>query len=236
MRYRSGADLIDDVYKKADLEAFTARYPRPEVLRHINQGGAELWDLILNARGRTWGRAPTPWTITTVDGRVEYTSVDGFPSTVLELLSVRMSGPCGGDFMLSPLQPPEEAWWRAPLGRYIPEFYELVPGALILLPTPKACLTVVVEYVRAFTDLTDSSSSFFDGVNGWEDYLVCHGAQQLAFKEGELPFAREMQDEKDRLAVRIAKRAPSRDGYRAQRARDVRGEKRMWGFGPRWGR
>lgn len=231
-RTRSGQDLINDAYKKTDLEAFTDRYPRSEVLRHINQGGAELWDLILEARGRTFGRHTTPWTITTVDGQVEYDSDDGFPATFLELLSVRMTG-CGGDFMLTPLQPPEEAWWRAPEGRYIPEYYELLPGVMLLLPTPRACLTVVVEYVRAFTDLTDASDSTFDGVNGWEDYMVCHAAAQMAEKEGELAFAARMDAEKARIAARIGKRAPSRDAYRARRARDIRGERMMLGVGPR---
>lgn len=223
-RTRSGQDLIDDAYKKVDLQAFTDRYPRPEVLRYINQGGAELWDLILNARGRTWGRSATPWTITTTAGTTDYTT--GFPATFLELLSVRLSGPGGA--LLRPLQTPEEAFLLdSDSGATYPEFYELVPGALRLLPEHSAGHVVVVDYVRTFTDLTDSPSSFFDGINGWEEYLVCHAAREMMLKEGEDGMARELQNDKDRLAGRIARRIANRDAFRPQRARDVRGERMM---------
>lgn len=231
-RTRSGQSLIDDAYKKADLEAFTDRYPRSEVLRYINQGGAELWDIILMARGKTFGRSATPWTITTLANTTTYTS--GFPSAFLELLSVRLSHGTAGE-MLRPLQPAEEAWNRLDGAESTyPLFYELIPGGIRLLPEHDAGLSVVVEYAIAFTDLTDSSGSLFDGINGWEEYLVCHAAREMMLKEGELEMARVLAEDKAMLAARVAKRAPSRDAYGQRRARDVRGERMMNGPRMMW--
>lgn len=219
-RLRSGESLINDAYKKADLEGFTTRFPRSEVLRYINQGGAELWDILLAARGKAFARSPTPWEITTTADTVEYTT--GFPETFLDLLSVRIS--CPYDGMLRPLQSPEEAYHREGTGSdAYPMYYELIPGGIQLFPLHQADACVIVEYATKFVDLSDSPSGGFDGVNGWEEYMVCHAAREMALKEGEIEFAREMANDKAALALRIAKRAPNRDAFRPRRAKDVRG-------------
>jgi hypothetical protein len=228
-RSRSGSDLIDDAYKKADLEAFTTRYPRSEVLRYVNQGGAELWDVLIDALGKAYGRSSSPWEITTLADTIEYRT--NFPSTWLQLISVRLE--CPFPQMLHRLASPEEAFLRDGEGTGYPEFYELIPGGIQLFPKHQAGCCVVVEYVTRYTDLTDSSSSSFDGVSGWEEYMVCHAAREMALKEGELDFARAMENDKAALKDRIKKRAPNRDAYRPRRARDVRGE-RMLGGRWRW--
>ena len=221
-RARSGQDLVNDAYEKTDLAAFLDRHPRTTVLRHINQGGAELWDHIVAARGKAFARSASPWEITTTAETIEYTS--GFPSDVLELLSVRLKCPYGE--MLRPLASETEAYLREDnASQAYPEFYELIPGGLQLFPEHQADLCVIVEYAVKYTDLADSSGSTFDGVSGWEDYMVAHAAREMYLKEGEPALAREMADDKAALAVRIKKRAPNRDAFRARRARDVRGER-----------
>lgn len=220
-RQRSGADLIDDAYKKADLEAFTTRYPRAEVLRYINQGGAELWDILVDALGKTWARSSSPWEFETTADTIVYTG--DFPGNFLELLSVRME--CPYEVMLSRLATPEEAFLRNGEGAGQPVYYDLIPGGIQLFPKHVAGLCIVVEYARAYTDLTDAEDSYIDGVSGWEEYLVCHAAREMALKEGELDFARAMENDKLALAGRIKKRAPRRDAHRSRRVRDVRGER-----------
>ncbi len=219
MRRRSGASLIDDVYIKTDMEAFTDRYPRSEILRHINQGGAELWDIILDAKGKAFGRSSTPWEISTTEDTIEYTS--SFPDDFLEVLHVRMTCPYGAP--LDPLASPEEAFHRDGTSQGVPLYYDVIPGGVQLFPKHQAGCCVVVEYAVAFTDLTDSASSYYDGINGWEDYLVCHAAREVALKEGEIPFAREMSDEKQRIEMRVRKRAAKRDNFRPRSAKDIRG-------------
>jgi hypothetical protein len=220
-RARSGQDLVNDAYVKVDLQAFTDRFPRAEVLRHVNQGGAELWDIILEAQGRAFGRSITPWTITTVANTSLYTS--GYPSDFMDLLTVRLAGPDGE--MIAPLLPAEEAIHReTDTGVETPEYYQLVPGGIILLPVHDAGHSIIVDYIRCWTDLADSSGSTFDGVNGWEEYIVCHAAREMMLKEGEDGMARELANDKATLAARIARRAAKRDMYRPRRVRDVRGE------------
>lgn len=222
MRRRSGQDLINDVYVKTDMEEFTDRYPRTEILRHINQGGAELWDIILDARGKAFGRSTTPWEITTTADTIEYTT--DFPADFLEALHVRLKCPYGQP--LDPLASPEEAYHREGTNQGVPRFYDLIPGGIQLYPVHQDGCCVVVDYAITFTDLTDSASSYFDGINGWEDYLVCHAAREVALKEGEIPFAREMTEEKARIEVRVRKRSAKRDNFRPKAAKDIRG--------PRW--
>jgi hypothetical protein len=226
-RSRSGEDLVNDAYKKTDLAGFLDRHPRVDVLRHVNQGGAELWDLLVAAYGKAWARSSTPWEVTTTADTFEYTG--DFPADFLELLSVRLRCPHGQ--MLRPLATPEEAFLREDIGgQSHPEFYELIPGGIQLFPEHRAGDCVIVEYARAYTDLTDSPSSSFDGVSGWEDYMVAHAAREMFIKEGEPELARLMDDDKAAIGVRIRKRAPNRDAHRARRARDVRGER----LGGRW--
>lgn len=223
-RTRSGQDLINDAYKKADLEAFTDRYPRTEVLRYVNQGGPVLWGKILDSRARTFGRSSTPWEITTEASTTEYS--DDFPDDFLNLLSVRLQGP-GGE-MINPLLPAEEAFNLEPgfVGLY-PEFYELVPGALRLLPEHQAGLTIIVDYIVGWTDLTDSSGSTFDGINGYEEYLALHAAREMLIKEGEPGEASLLKQDMLEVLARVAKEAPKRDAYRPRRVRDIRGERML---------
>lgn len=229
MRVRSGQDLINDAYKKVDLEAFTNRYPRPDVLRWINQGGAELWDILLAALGKTYARSSSPWEITTAEDTIEYSA--DYPEDFLELLSVRLT--CPYNEMLTRLATPEEAFLRSSESATTPMHYDLIPGGIQLFPKHQAGCCVVVEYAKTFTDLTDSPSSSFDGINGWEEYLVCHAAREMMLKEGEPEMARLLENDKLALAERIKKRAPNRDGFRQRRVKDVRGERmaawRWWG-------
>lgn len=220
-RTRSGQALIDDAYVLTDLTSFTTRHPRSEVLRHINQGGAELWDLLIESMGKAYGRSATPWTITTTADTIEYTS--GYPATLLNVISVRMDEPYKEQ--LSRLASPEEAYLRTETSATYPKYYDMIPGGIQLFPSHQSGLSVVVEYVKAYTDLTDAADSYFDGIDGWEDYLVHFAAKRMFIKEGEPEMVREMNNELAALRDRIKKRAPARDQHRARRSRDIRGEK-----------
>ncbi len=224
-RTRSGADLIDDAYKRADLESATDRHPRASVLRYVNQGGAELWDLLIEARGPEYFRA-TPQTITTT---TETTSYALNPSFYM-LISARWEDEAGFGDPLVPFDGQEEPALR---DRQLnvtgyPSNYQLrrtVPGtdSLEVLPEHRADLSIIVEYVPCFTDLTDASSSYFYGVNGWEEYIVDYAARKMATKDEEWPLVRELDADMAMLRKRILNLAPKRDMHRARRVKDVRG-------------
>ncbi len=75
----------------------------------------------------------------------------------------------------------------------------------------------------------------FDGINGWEEYLVCFAARCALLKDDERELAGEMLQEMERLKLRIQALAPKRDMHRARRVKDVRGGRFPAWLGRRWG-
>lgn len=224
MRARSGQDLINDSYERADVEGESDRFPRPSVLRYVNQGGAELWDIIVKARGRSFCRSTTPWTITTLGNTILYTV--GYPTDFYQLLGVRLDGDYAAG--IDTLLPYEEAYFAdAVITGTLPSHYDLRPNGLALFPRHSANLTVVVDYVKGWLDLTDSPSSNFDGINGWEEYIVCFAARCIARKDDDRELAQSLTSDMAALASRIGQLAPQRDKSQARRVRDVRGP-RLW--------
>lgn len=221
-RSRSGADLIDDAYKRSDNEGATDRHPRADVLRYVNQGCAEVYDLLIEARGRAYFRSATPWTITTVAGTLAYTT--GFPASFYRLIGVRIDDVFGEP--LTPMMPQEEAELAASNApSTYPTHYDLRPNGIALLPRHVAGKSVIVDYVPAFTDLTDSLLSLFDGINGWEEYAVCFAARCMAVKDEEWQLVAALDADMRRLRERIATLAPKKDAFRARRVQDVRGSR-----------
>lgn len=215
-RTRTLADLRDDAYKCADLESAEDRHPPSDVTRYINQGGAELRDLIIEARGRTFFRSATPQTITTSASSTRYDLAEDF----YRLISVRLSG--DGGYTLDPFNPQDEPALREPgMGNSRPTHYELQANAIELLPAHAANLTVVVEYIPAFTDLV-TDFDVLEGYSGWEEYPVLFAARCMAIKDADWERVRALTADLDRLKARIQRLAPHRDAFRSETIKDVR--------------
>lgn len=230
-RSRAGDDLIDDAYRRSDNEGATDRHPRADVLRYVNQGCAELYDLLIEARGRTYYRSATAWSFTTTADTTLYTA--SFPATFYRLVSIRVSDGTVGE-PLHPFTPMEEPELRTDgVAAYFPTHYELRPNGVVLLPEHSAGKTVTVDYIPTFTDLSDSGASTFDGINGWEEYAVCFAARNMATKDEEWELARALESDMARLKERISKLAPHRDAFRPRRLQDVRGTRMRGGGGGR---
>ncbi len=227
-RTRSGQGLIDDSYLRADLVGATDKHPRVVVLRDVNQGGAELYDKLVAARGRAYYRA-TPSSITTVGNTTRY----ALPATFYRLISLRVSG--AGGYCLEPFTPQDEPGLREP-GIVLdkPTNYELQPGYVELLPLHAAGKTIVCDYIPVFTDLADSSGSTFDGINGWEAYIVEYAAREMFLRDGETAEAGACTAKMQALAARIADLAPKRDAFRAERVKNVRTNGAAFPWGRRW--
>lgn len=221
-RTRSGQDLINDAYARSDLESAVDRHPRTDVLRYVNQGVAELYDLLVEARGPAYYRA-TPQSITTTAATTRY----ALNSTFYRLISVRVSGVNG--FVLEPFRAQDEPMLRAPTqSAQFPSHYQVQAGYIELLPLHNAGETVVVDYIPHCTALTDASNSLFDGINGWEEYVVCFAAKCMATKDAEWELVNDLRADMSKLATRISKLAPHRDAFRAERVRNVRGMRGGW--------
>jgi hypothetical protein len=219
-RTRTGAQLIDDAYKRSDNEAATDRHPRTDVLRYVNQGVTELYDLLVAARGASYFRADPAQTITTEADETSYDLEDDF----YRLVSVRVARDSFNGYPLIPFDAQEEPELRAGgSSAGFPTHYEIRPGKIAILPEHTAGLSVVVEYIPHATDLEDEEDSTFDGINGWEEYVSLYAALKMAQKDEDDGIIRDIKDDLATLRQRIASLAPKRDAFRARRVRDVRG-------------
>lgn len=231
-RTRSGADLIEDAYRRSDNEGATDRHPRVDVLRYVNQGAAELWDLLIEARGPEYYRAAAD-EIPTTASTTSYTLETDF--YLLISVYLKPSSQAGGQPLI-PFTSQEEPMLRDTTLAVdgLPSHYQLRrTGAgvntLAVLPVHAAGQTIVVDYVPVFTDLTDGASSYFYGVNGWEEYIVDYAARKMATKDEEWALVKAMEDDLAMIRQRILKLAPKRDMHRARRVKDVRGPRMRGG-------
>jgi hypothetical protein len=223
-RTRRLDELRADAYKRSDNEGATARHPPADVTRYVNQGRAEVYDLLVEARGRQFFRKIPAQAITTVANTTRYSLNADF----YRLISVRKS--CESGQLLVPFRAEDEPSLREPgVEEPWPTHYELQGPYIELLPKCPAGQCIVVDYVPHIADLAADGDTH-DGINGWEEYVVAFAARCMAVKDEEYQLARELRDEMDRLAQRISKLAPTRDAFRAERVKDVRG------YGPfaRW--
>lgn len=229
-RSRQLIDLVADAYKRADCESETDRFPKAEVVRYLNQGGAAFQDIVMDVRGREFLRKPTPQTITTTAGTTNYALSFDFYA----LISVRRAG-VGGE-MLDAFSVMAEADLREPnaIATY-PECYELRRGSIELLPAHNAGTSIVIDYVPVFTDLVADADTF-EGYDGWEDYPVDYAACRMLTKDEELSMKQSILQDMAATEARMRALAPKRDIFRARRPRDIRGPRAWSGIvnGRRW--
>lgn len=230
MRTRQLQELRADAYLRADMQGAEDRHTSADVTRYLNQGGAALWDRLIAARGREWARAATPWSITTTANTTSYALASDF----YLLISARLDGVYGG--ALVPFTDQEEPIMRRPgIVQATPGFYEVrrAPSgasSLAVLPKHRPAQTIIVEYVPVYADMTGDTDTF-DGINGWEEYVVVFAARCMATRDALWDLVRALDGDIERLEARIAALAPKRDMMRARRVKDVRGPRtgvRRW--------
>lgn len=223
MKTRRFDDLRADAYKRSDNEGATDRHPAADVGRYINQGRAERYDLMVDARGRQYFRKNPPQLITTLSTTTRYALNADF----YRLISVRRK--CDAPDLLEPFRAEVEPDLRYVSGMPWPTHYELQNGYIELLPAHQAGVCIVVDYVPVITDLT-ADGDLNDCGNGWDEYEVCFAARCMAVKDEEWDLVRALDADMARMKERISKLAPNVDSFRIERVKDVRGGR----FGRRW--
>ena|SRR5882762_348364 len=227
MRLVTQLQLRTRVRRRCDIESEVARFPDLELNDYINEGLAQLQVELIKMRGQ--GYLETSSTITTVSNQELY----ALPTTFLELTKVfylqdgrervlRIYEQFETDGLVEP-----RVWdWVSDPG------YRIVGDSISFRPRPQGIYTVTINFIPASRTLI-SDSDTFDGLDGFEEFVVCWASKLVAIKQGD--------DQRMAMASQLAGEAKQRleaiqgdrNAAEAPHMVDVRGDK--WWLGGRRG-
>ena len=206
------ASIETQVRQRAQMENSTF-ITSAEMLSYINASGCELYELLVAATGKEYYLSSQ--TIVTTSGVSGYALATNFYEVVGIDLAVG-----GRSVTLQRYEFAERNRFQNPV--VVPAFTPLVYGiegtTLRLLPTPTSAQTVTVWYVPAPTLYTTTDSTF-DGIAGWEEYIVVDCAIRCLQKQESDVSA--FMAQKEQLRRRIQSMATMRDRSQAPRVTDV---------------
>jgi len=206
------ASIETQVRQRAQMENSTF-ITSAEMLSYINASGCELYELLVAARGKEYYLSSQ--TIVTTSGVSGYALATNFYEVVGIDLAVG-----GRSVTLQRYEFAERNRFQNPV--VVPALTPLVYGiegtTLRLLPTPTSAQTVTVWYVPAPTLYTTTDSTF-DGIAGWEEYIVVDCAIRCLQKQESDVSA--FMAQKEQLRRRIQSMATMRDRSQAPRVTDV---------------
>lgn len=186
-----------------------------EVTEHINVGCQEVFDELVMAAGHEHFARFVD--VATVAGTTDY----ALPADYF--LSIRLSKKSGATWRRM------RAWQWEDYERLMNAGdggiednvrFRVVDQSLVLLPSPASAFTVRHWYTYTFTRL-EADGDTFDGINGWEEYVVLHAAIAMLHKREELPQAAALAAELTRFRRRIEILADHRS-REPDRIRDTR--------------
>lgn len=218
-RARSLTSLIADARSRADMVNSTF-CTDPEFAEWINQSIADLYDQLVAARGHEYYAAAYPFTTTA--------GVDTYalPPDFYQLLGV--DAMVGSDTLeVYPYQFAERnrykiaGLWAPPQ----PAYYRIRGGNVHFIPAPSGAYQITIHYIPACQRLVDGGEAF-DGINGWEEYVVVDAAAKALEKE-ESDTGR-LQARKAELKARIAGLAGNRDAGHPEKVTDVLATEHPW--------
>jgi hypothetical protein len=96
--------------------------------------------------------------------------------------------------------------------------YRLQGSNIVFEPSPSNNLSIRLTYVPRFTDLS-SDTDTFDGINGWEDYVIIDAAiKMLAKEESDVSTLYQMKRD---IKTRIEEMSRFRDAAQVDTITDV---------------
>jgi hypothetical protein len=196
--------MVTSIRSRTDTVA-TQFITDTEIYGYINSSIQELYDMLIEAYGADYYVA-TPSQFTT-DG---VNQLFVLPSDFYKLLGVdiAINGATAGPWLtLKPFNFAERnrfyPYATQPLTGVgtSPLRYRLAGGKLWLTPTPTAGQLVQLWYAPRFTPLLVNPTDTFDGINGWEEYVVVDCCIKVFQKEESDPsvFVSQKADLKRRI-------------------------------------
>jgi len=175
------AELRDMVRRRADIvnDPF---HPDSEIDDYINEGIAELYGKLVLAKGDEYFANSVA--ATTVSG----TNSIALPATFFKILGVRWQYTPQRKIKLIRMDFQKflgldnnvVSGWND----WSDVYYMTQQQNVVFWPTPKAAHNVVIWYIPAAAKLTAPADTF-DGVNGWEKYVVLHAVRMVKLKREE---------------------------------------------------
>lgn len=211
-RSRTLGDMRSDVRLRADMPG-NQFVTDSEINEYLNQSLAELYDMLIAARGQEYYIATQ--TITTSAATETY----ALPATHYETLYVELDYSGSRVRMGSySLHERAEIIGTADANPGVPRRFRLSAGNISFLPVPDAAYTIRHFYAPACPRLTSDSDSF-DGVDGWEEYAIWRAVVYVRQKEDlDVTVAAGIMGQ---LRARIEGLAPFRAQQNTERVTDV---------------
>lgn len=222
-RTRTLAQLRDEVRIRADVESLADRHPDDELTRFINQSCQALREIVSLA-GHEYYRKTSSVNTTAGQGYVAY------PSDAVSVLGVDCTVQ-GRTYNLTPYMRHERNRFDDVTvdGGYPQQFRVSqntgTTPVLEIIPEPQGVYPLVIYYVPILTALSLDADTF-DGVAGWEEWVVLDSAVKVLTKEGAGPEIGVLMAERDRVEERIRNMAPKLQRAGAPRRVDTRGMRR----------
>lgn len=189
-----------------------------ELNGYINDSLTKLYDLLVGAYGNDY-YAKTQAMVT--DFNEQYYDL---PLDFYKLLGIDyLIGPQEA-LTLKPYQFNERnryrigTFWNAIVGVAGPR-YQITQNKISFLPIPNAQYNLEIHYIPACPKLVANSDEF-DGINGWEEYVVLDAAMKMLKKEE--TDVKDLETEKNEIVFRINQMAENRDAGQSFRVSDVR--------------
>lgn len=210
------ATYRDRVRQRADMEHSTF-ISDAELNGYINSSIAELYDILVQKFGNDYYYNELSFSL------VAGTDAYDLPADFFKVLGVDLLIAGNQYATIKPFMYSERNFYanvvvRSSLGIQ-PMRYRIRGSKIVIRPIPMGTQTIRLCYVPLPLELTTDASTF-DGINGWEEYVVADAAMKCLMKE-ESDITQVLQM-KMALLQRIESAAENRDIGSAQRVSDVR--------------
>lgn len=226
-RLRTLTQLIADVRQRADIENST-HISDTEITRYINQGAVGLHAMIVDQNEDEFAAdvsivgtaGMTQAYIIDPGGPIEPGSA---PLSVYKVLAVDRIETDGTScpmrrFTLQERAILESTSWPSTSRRSLYRLRGM--NQILFAPALSADCTVRVTYIPAMTDLDGSTNTFYDGRDGWEEWVTLDAAIRCLIKEES--DTSDLVRERAMVEARLVKQMATRDQHEPHRMTDVR--------------
>ena len=214
MRTKTLLELRTESRQRADMENSNL-IQTPELNGYINNSITELYDKLISSYSDEY--YSEEYSFTTVANQQNYDLPDDFYKLLLVTRAITPTERRNvKKFMLK-----DKARFTPGLTTAGDDLmqYRLKGNYISLLPVPRGGQTVYLDYIPAFQNLTADADTF-DGINGWEEYVIIDVAIKMKVKEESQ--IEELLAQLAKIDARIEAMKEARDASGPERVSDVR--------------